>query len=121
MFPSQKLIKQGEEVCEDCSKYISLPMAHFVHTTASLSCFSLPLGSLLLLFMVLFYFGSLNIHGQKWARLFEFLRQEWADVVLFQEMHSDLDNQGHWLEEWERIASLSHGSNVMAVVAVLFP
>lgn len=68
--------------------------------------------------------GTFNINGcrgtAKRAALFDYLILKKADIVLLQETHTDVQNQTHWARDWKGNASLSHGTNLSAGVAILF-
>lgn len=68
--------------------------------------------------------GTFNINGcrgtAKRAALFDYLILKKADIVLLQETHTDVQSQTHWARDWKGNASLSHGTNLSAGVAILF-
>lgn len=85
------------------------------------------------LFLFLYFFflmmsevrvASLNVNGAreriKRAAVFETIRQNKFDVFFAQETHSDMSNASDWVQEFDGLSILSHGTSNSAGVAVFF-
>ncbi len=78
----------------------------------------------IILFIAFINIGSFNNNGcrdtTKRLAMFHYLKFKKADIILLQEIHSDLQNQIQWNCDWKGNILMSHGTNLSAGVAILF-